>query len=197
MISTHFNLNLNLCQESQNPRILSRDFSQPDQSGSDTDRQTDRCSTYGRSKPRREVDLDNTQIKQKYKIHTILGTVTGLSNESMESVYNRCLYFWDNVYIQMNCCFPFNLIIYEVKVKSAWQMRKVVLHCGAELWAELAYSFSQCLPHRYHILSEGFKKNIKPFKVGVSYKLGWMLLLKTDWTRVGWEEAGQTHVQFV
>ena len=31
-----------MCQESQKTRILSRDFSQPEQSGSDTDRQTNR-----------------------------------------------------------------------------------------------------------------------------------------------------------
>ena len=58
---THFNrLRLNLCQESQKPRILSCDFSQPDQSGSDTDRQINRRSTYRRSKPRRGVDLEKT-----------------------------------------------------------------------------------------------------------------------------------------
>ena len=68
MNNTHFNcLRLNLCQESQKPRILSRDFSQPDQSGSDTDRQTNRQtnrrSTYRRSKTRRGVDLEKIQLK--------------------------------------------------------------------------------------------------------------------------------------
>ena len=48
MNTTHFNcLRLNLCQESQKPKILSLDFSQPDQSGLDTDRQTDAPLTEG------------------------------------------------------------------------------------------------------------------------------------------------------
>ena len=48
MNSTHFNcLRLNLCQESQNPRILSRECSQPIRNGSDTDRQTDDPLTEG------------------------------------------------------------------------------------------------------------------------------------------------------
>ena len=60
MNTTHFNCpRLNLCQESQKLRILSHDFSHPDQSGSDTDRQTDRRSTYRMSTPHRGVDLEN------------------------------------------------------------------------------------------------------------------------------------------
>ena len=47
MNTTHFNcLRLSLCQESQKPRILSLDFSQPDQLGSDTDKQTDRQTLH-------------------------------------------------------------------------------------------------------------------------------------------------------
>ena len=42
MNNSHFNcLRLNLCQESQKPSDLSRDFSQPIRSGSETDRQRD------------------------------------------------------------------------------------------------------------------------------------------------------------
>ena len=48
MNTTHFNcLRINLCQESQKPRILSRDFSQPIRNGSDTDIQTDAPLTEG------------------------------------------------------------------------------------------------------------------------------------------------------
>ena len=48
MNTARFNcLRLNLCPESQKPRILSRDFSQPIRDGSDTDRQTDALLTEG------------------------------------------------------------------------------------------------------------------------------------------------------
>ena len=48
MNTSHFNcLILKLCQESQKPRILSCDLSQPIKNGSDTDRQTDVPLTEG------------------------------------------------------------------------------------------------------------------------------------------------------
>ena len=48
MKTKHFNcLRLNLRQESQKPRILSRDFSQPIRNGSDTDKQTEAPLTEG------------------------------------------------------------------------------------------------------------------------------------------------------
>ena len=65
MNTTHFNcLRLNLCQESQKPRILSRDFSQPIRNGSDTDKQTDVPLTEGTY----PVGVWTLKIKRKTKI---------------------------------------------------------------------------------------------------------------------------------